>query len=145
MNSFYKMGCTAQKNDKIIIVSRISNSNLSSTGAWKKNNRFSIELDLIQRHKFSLKNQYLNSITNILWLKVIDYLSYKELKEVGKINRKFNKLVKNNNVLLKFFKKINSIYSRNINKNDNLLSFDTFSQLQRNSTDINSFDDISNI
>ena len=40
------MGCTAQKNDKIIIVSRISNSNLSSTGAWKKNNRFSIELDL---------------------------------------------------------------------------------------------------
>ena len=140
------MGCTAQKNDKIIIVSRISNSNLSSTGAWKKNNnRFSIELDLIQRHKFSLKNQYLNSITNILWLKVIDYLSYKELKEVGKINRKFNKLVKNNNVLLKFFKKINSIYSRNINKNENLLSFDTFSQLQRNSTDINSFDDISNI
>ena len=139
------MGCTAQKNDKIIIVSRISNSNLSSTGAWKKNNLFSIELDLIQRHKFSLKNQYLNSITNILWLKVIDYLSYKELKEVGKINRKFNKLVKNNNVLLKFFKKINSIYSRNINKNENLLSFDTFSQLQRNSTDINSFDDISNI
>ena len=139
------MGCTAQKNDKIIIVSRISNSNLSSTGAWKKNNRFSIELDLIQKSKFSLKNQYLNSITNILWLKVIDYLSYKELKEIGKINRKFNKLVKNNNVLLKFFKKINSIYSRNINKNDNLLSFDTFSQLQRNSTDINSFDDISNI
>ena len=139
------MGCTAQKNDKIIIVSRISNSNLSSTGAWKKNNRFSIELDLIQRHKFSLKNQYLNSITNILWLKVIDYLSYKELKEVGKINRKFNKLVKNNNVLLKFFKKINSIYSRNINKNDNILSFDTFSQLQRNSIDINSFNDISNI
>ena len=139
------MGCTAQKNDKIIIVSRISNSNLSSTGAWKKNNRFSIELDLIQKRKFSLKNQYLNSITNILWLKVIDYLSYKELKEVGKINRKFNKLVKNNNVLLKFFKKINSIYSRNINKNENLLSFDTFSQLQRNSTDINSFDDISNI
>ena len=40
------MGCTAQKNDKIIIVSRISNSNLSSTDAWKKNNRFSIELDL---------------------------------------------------------------------------------------------------
>ena len=116
------MGCTAQKNDKIIIVSRISNSNLSSTGAWKKNNRFSIELDLIQRHKFSLKNQYLNSITNILWLKVIDYLSYKELKEVGKINRKFNKLVKNNNVLLKFFKKINSIYSRNINKNQYLNS-----------------------
>ena len=139
------MGCTAQKNDKIIIVSRISNSNLSSTGAWKKNNRFSIELDLIQKSKFSLKNQYLNSITNILWLKVIDYLSYKELKEVGKINRKFNKLVKNNNVLLKFFKKINSIYSRNINKNDNLLSFDTFSQLQRNSTDINSSDDISNM
>ena len=40
-------------------------------------------------------------------------------------------------------KKLNN--SRNINKNDNILSFDTFSQLQRNSIDINSFNDISNI
>ena len=130
------MGCTAEKNNKIIIVSRISNSNLSSTGAWKKNNRFSIEYNSIRQHKFPLQNQYLNSITNMLWVKVIDFLSYNELKEVGKINRKFNKLVKTNNVLVKFFKKKNSIYSKNVNKS---VSFDTFNQLQRNSTD----DDIS--
>ena len=110
------MGCTAEKNNKIIIVSRISNSNLSSTGAWKKNNRFSIEYNSIRQHKFPLQNQYLNSITNMLWVKIIDYLSYNELKEVGKINRKFNKLVKTNNiVLVKFFKKKNSIYSKNVN------------------------------
>ena len=83
------MGCTAQKNNKIIIVSRISNSNLSSTGAWKKNHHFSIEFDSLLKHKFPLQNQYLNSITNMLRVKVIDFLSYNELKEIGKINRKF--------------------------------------------------------
>ncbi len=144
------MGCAAQKNDKIIIASRISNSNLSSTGAWKKNNRFSIDFNLIQKHTFTFQNQLLNSITNMLWVKIIDYLSYNELKEVGKINRKFNKLVKTNNiVLVKFFKKKNSIYSKNINKNVNktvnLLSFDTFSQLQRNSTDVDISENVSNI
>ena len=136
------MGCTAEKNNKIIIVSRISNSNLSSTGVWKKNHRFSIEFDSIRKHKFPLQNQYLNSITNMLWVKVIDFLSYNELKEVGKINRKFNKLVKTNNVLVKFFKKKNSIYSKNVNKS---VSFDTFNQLQRNSTDVDISENDSNI
>ena len=136
------MGCTAEKNNKIIIVSRISNSNLSSTGAWKKNNRFSIEYNSIRQHKFPLQKQYLNSITNMLWVKVIDFLSYNELKEVGKINRKFNKLVKTNNVLVKFFKKKNSIYSKNVNKS---VSFDTFNQLQRNSTDVDISENDSNI
>ena len=136
------MGCTAEKNNKIIIVSRISNSILSSTGAWKKNHRFSIEYNSIRKHKFPLQNQYLNSITNMLWVKVIDFLSYNELKEVGKINRKFNKLVKTNNVLVKFFKKKNSIYSKNVNKS---VSFDTFNQLQRNSTDVDISENDSNI
>ena len=45
----------------------------------------------------------------MLWVKIIDFLSYKDLKEVGKINRNFNRLVKTNNVLVKFFKKQNSI------------------------------------
>ena len=125
------MGCAAQKNDKIIIASRISNSNLSSTGAWKKNNRFSIEYNSIRKHKFPLQNQYLNSITNMLWVKVIDFLSYNELKEVGKVNRKFNMLVKNNNVLVKFFKKKNTEYDNVI---DNIISFDSFSQLQKYET-----------
>ena len=35
--------------------------------------------------------------------------------------------------------------SRNINKNDNILSFDTFSQLQRNSTDVDISENVSNI
>ena len=78
----------------------------------------------------------------MLWVKVIDFLSYNELKEVGKINRKFNKLVKTNNVLVKFFKKKNSIYSKNVNKS---VSFDTFNQLQRNSTDVDISENDSNI
>ncbi len=122
------MGCTAEKNNKIIIVSRISNSILSSTGAWKKNNRFSIDFNLIQKHTFTFQNQLLNSITNMLWVKVIDFLSYNELKEVGKVNRKFNMLVKNNEVLVKFFKKKNTEYDNVI---DNIISFDSFSQLQK--------------
>ena len=67
----------------------------------------------------------------MLWVKVIDFLSYNELKEVGKVNRKFNMLVKNNNVLVKFFKKKNTEYDNII---DNIISFDSFSQLQKYET-----------
>ena len=44
-----------------------------------------------------LKQYFTNKshkITSQLWIKVLDYLSYNELKETGKINRMFNKTVK---------------------------------------------------
>ena len=46
-----------------------------------------------------------DKITNQLWLNILDYLNYKELKETGKVNRMFNNNVKQKEILVKFFKK----------------------------------------
>ena len=45
-------------------------------------------------------------ITNILWIKILNYLNYKELKETGKVIRIFNNNVNQKEILLNFFKKI---------------------------------------
>ena len=62
-------------------------------------------------------------------------LSYNEIKEIGKINKTFNRVVKQNEILIKFFKKRNSDYKQN-NINfikSNTYNFISFSIL-RNST-----------
>lgn len=129
---------------EIIINSITSNSNNSVKETNIKSTCFSFEPNSLKKTFFNYNKKiiYNNLITKMLWVKVIDFLSYNELKEVGKINRKFNKLVKTNNVLVKFFKKKNSIYSKNVNKS---VSFDTFNQLQRNSTDVDISENDSNI
>lgn len=118
---------------EIIINSITSNSNNSSKETNIKSTCFSFEPNSLQKTFFNFNKKiiYNNLITKMLWVKVIDFLSYNELKEVGKVNRKFNMLVKNNNVLVKFFKKKNTEYDNVI---DNIISFDSFSQLQKYET-----------
>lgn len=53
------------------------------------------------------KINYFNSISKNSCLKIFDFLQYKELVEVGKVNKKFNLLSKNSKVLIKFFQKRN--------------------------------------
>ncbi len=70
-------------------------------------------------HKISSKN----------WLRILNFLQYKELKEVGKINRKLNFISKDNRILIKFFQKQeeedNTIYSfENENSTQVLDNFD---------------------
>ena len=118
---------------EIIINSITSNSNNSVKETNIKSTCFSFEPNSLQKTFFNFNKKiiYNNLITKMLWVKVIDFLSYNELKEVGKVNRKFNMLVKNNNVLVKFFKKKNTEYDNVI---DNIISFDSFSQLQKYET-----------
>ena len=118
---------------EIIINSITSNSNNSSKETNIKSTCFSFEPNSLQKTFFNYNKKiiYNNLITKMLWVKVIDFLSYNELKEVGKVNRKFNMLVKNNEVLVKFFKKKNTEYDNVI---DNIISFDSFSQLQKYET-----------
>lgn len=118
---------------EIIINSITSNSNNSSKETNIKSTCFSFEPNSLKKTFFNFNKKiiYNNLITKMLWVKVIDFLSYNELKEVGKVNRKFNMLVKNNNVLVKFFKKKNTEYDNVI---DNIISFDSFSQLQKYET-----------
>ena len=56
------------------------------------------------------------------WITILDYLYFKELKEIGKVNKKLNSLTKSSEILLKFFKK----------KCDNILN-DSTKIIQKNS------------
>ena len=76
-----------------------------------------------------------HSLTLGLWVKIIDFLSFNEIKEIGKINKTFNRVVKQNEILIKFFKKRNSDYKQN---NINFIKSNTYNfisfSLLRNST-----------
>ena len=129
------MGCNMQKNIPIKIISKIYLDN---------NTSFSININKHSLFKFKISNNnlisnvnknknYNNILTSKQWQNIIDYLSFTDLKEVGKINRKFNNFCKCSKILIKFFKKIEekSIYVESKN------SFDSFSQLQIKINDIN--------
>ena len=90
-------------------------------------------------HMIQLKTNHTHTpryISQKSWINIIDFLNYTELKEVGKINKSFNSMVKQNKILIKFFKKksdlprqkvgkkINNIYSKKV--------FDSFCLLQNN-------------
>ena len=45
------------------------------------------------------------SINETSWMNVIDFLSFNELKQVAKVNRMFNYISKQHDILIKFFKK----------------------------------------
>jgi hypothetical protein len=71
----------------------------------------------------------INRLSSKIWLRILNYLQYKELKEVGKINRKLNFISKDNRILIKFFQKQeeedNTIYSfENENSTQVLDNFD---------------------
>ena len=72
---------------------------------------------------------YVNDINEKAWKNIISFMSFCDLKEVGKTNKLFNYLVKQNKILVKFFKKKNNeimynIYAKKI--------FESFSILQLN-------------
>ena len=49
------------------------------------------------------------------WLIILNFLQYKELKEIGKVNRQFNYYTKDNRILIKFFQKKEDDYFNNFN------------------------------
>lgn len=51
------------------------------------------------------KKNICRAIRQSSWLNVIDFLKFDEIKEVGKTNKMFNYLVRQNQILIKFFKK----------------------------------------
>ena len=112
------MGCNAHRKSRLIV---ISNVNFDQNTCYS----FSINEKINNRIRFQNKN-YFNKLTPNQCKKVLDYLSYQDLKEVGKINRKFNKYCKSSHLLIKFFKKIEEksfVYNE-------YKSIDSFSQLQ---------------
>lgn len=58
-----------------------------------------------EQKKNSVGSSYINKITPGSWKKIVDFFNFNDLKEVGKTNKMFNCLAKDNSILIKFFKK----------------------------------------
>lgn len=70
----------------------------------RKKNIISLQL----RAKHNHNQKFFNKIPNKNWTNIIDFLNFKELQEIGKTSKVFNFLVKQDKVLIKFFKKKNT-------------------------------------
>lgn len=115
------MGCN-MINQKFIQV-KSNYLDINSTNVTNKN--FPINITYISKKSQYLNyKKYQNIISKKSWKNILDFLPYQDLKETGKVNRKFNEICKCNEILLKFFKKKDNdlyIYIRH---------YDSFSQLQ---------------
>jgi hypothetical protein len=85
------MGCGIQRATKINIIK-------SEVYIPKKSSKSTVETINNERKK-------IDKISKKNWLRIMDFLQYKELKEVGKINRLLNYLSKDDKILIKFFKR----------------------------------------
>ena len=120
------MGCNIGRSHKITI-----HSIQSKVSTWKNQQSFCVKKkDYIKYQKEAIP-QYYNKISKLNIIKILDYLSYDEIKEIGKINRKFNFIVQTNNMLfVKFFRRKSSIEDNKFN----LKNFGSFSELQNVNT-----------
>lgn len=119
------MGCV-QCNKKIIIEVQSDNI-IDSPSRITESNYIDFE-EINNKYEKNMSHR----LTVALWVKIIDYLSFNEIKEIGKINKTFNRVVKQNEILIKFFKKRNSDYKQSFIKS-NTVKYISFSIL-RNST-----------
>ena len=62
------------------------------------------------------KRNFIQKLTPQNWLKIIQFISYKDLKELGKVNRMFNHYVKQKEILVKFFRRVHSEYPEESSK-----------------------------
>ena len=62
------------------------------------------------------KRNFIQKLTPQNWLKIIQFISYKDLKELGKVNRMFNHYVKQKEILVKFFRRVHSEYTEESSK-----------------------------
>jgi hypothetical protein len=110
------MGNCIQKKRKIIIQNKLMRKIVIN------NVNFSF-LESVSIMKFYDKSNLIvdNKIEKIslqMWINILNYLTFNELKETGKVNKFFNQTVKRKEILVKFFKKRdNEIIEYNDKKN----------------------------
>ncbi len=63
-----------------------------------------------------IKSKFIQKLTPQNWLKIIQFISYKDLKELGKVNRMFNHYVQQKEILVKFFRRVHSEYTEESSK-----------------------------
>ena len=95
------MGCI-QKGKPIITLSKV-----------KRNIR---KITINNSPLLIIKSKFIQKLTPQNWLKIIQFISYKDLKELGKVNRMFNHYVKQKEILVKFFRRVHSEYTEESSK-----------------------------
>lgn len=112
-------------NYPLLKIERIDNNNslyikMNSNSIFSDNNQKTRENSGHYQKQFQSKI-LCAKISENNWSKVIDYLNFKELKEVGKINKYFNYLAKQDRVLVKFFSKKQNKNFKTESKNKNII------------------------
>ena len=115
------MGCGISAKKEMKVISTSSTSTVDKFTTQPRNN--------------SIKKKTMGKVSQLSWLNIIDYLNYTDIKEVGKTNKMFNYLVRQNSVLIKFFKrkKTNMKYLKEDNRK---VALETFANLQKMKSEI---------
>ena len=121
------MGCNVMKRRNITINSNVK---YKKTSTWNSINRFNIDKKF-ECEQNVIKINYFNTIKKDNCINIINFLSYNDLKEIGKVNRKFNFMIKTNNILVKFFRRKSSFNEKIMNR---IINYRSFSELQNIST-----------
>ena len=95
------MGCKIPKCSDIKVISKTFSEKTLGSPRIRCSKIFLIKINFNISEK--VFKSYNNKITPNLWKKVFDFLPYQDLKEVAKVNRKFNIKCKSYTILLKFF------------------------------------------
>ena len=115
------MGCGISAKKEIKVISTSSTQSAQSFTPQPRNN--------------SIKKKSTGKVSQLSWLNIIDYLNYTDIKEVGKTNKMFNYLVRQNRVLIKFFKR-KKTNRKNIKEENRKVALETFANLQKMKSEI---------
>ena len=115
------MGCGISAKKEIKVISTSSTQSAQNFTPQPRNN--------------SIKKKTTGKVSQLSWLNIIDYLNYTDIKEVGKTNKMFNYLVRQNRVLIKFFKR-KKTNRKNIKEENRKVALETFANLQKMTSEI---------
>lgn len=115
------MGCGIAAKKEIKVISTSSTQSAQNFTPQPRNN--------------SIKKKTTGKVSQLSWLNIIDYLNYTDIKEVGKTNKMFNYLVRQNRVLIKFFKR-KKTNRKNIKEENRKVALETFANLQKMKSEI---------
>ena len=115
------MGCGISAKKEIKVISTSSTQSAQNFTPQTRNN--------------SIKKKTTGKVSQLSWLNIIDYLNYTDIKEVGKTNKMFNYLVRQNRVLIKFFKR-KKTNRKNIKEENRKVALETFANLQKMKSEI---------
>jgi hypothetical protein len=81
------MGCACINVNSKLVIKANSYIPIKNNLKKKDNKENNTKYDIINKHTRQITNNKNNNITPILWLTIVDFLEYKDLKETRKINR----------------------------------------------------------